>query len=237
MLLAIDTSTRYASVALATEDAVLASRTWHSTSNHTESLMPEVASLLGDQQITPAGLSAVAVALGPGGFSALRVGISVAKGLCVPNATPLIGVGTLDLEAFPYLGSSLAVCSVLDAGRNEISSGFWGVNRERIREDRVCTLDELLKEIVEELPERVLLCGEGLQGRIDAVKENVVGRDIVVAQTVPAARVWSLVALGWRRLGAGETDDAAALQPYYLRMPSIGGPKRRDRVQQSPHSR
>ncbi len=83
MLLAIDTSTRYAGVALADEERVVSCRVWYSNMNHTMELMPQIAESLEAQDIDVASLEGVAVALGPGGFSALRVGMSVAKGLIV----------------------------------------------------------------------------------------------------------------------------------------------------------
>ena len=58
------------------------------------------------------------MALGPGGFSALRVGISVAKGLALPLDIPLVGVGTLEMEAYPYAGAGIPVCPLLEAGRS-----------------------------------------------------------------------------------------------------------------------
>ena len=119
MLLAIDTSTRYAGVALADDQRVIAARTWYSTANHTTELMPAVAQLLQGRATAVQDLEGVAVALGPGGFSALRVGVSVAKGLAAAGGLKIVGVGSLDLEAFPYAGSGLPVCSLwrLDEGR------------------------------------------------------------------------------------------------------------------------
>ena len=137
MLLAIDTSTRFAGVALADEHRVVAARTWYSTANHTAELMPAVAQLLQDKAAAVQDLEAVAVALGPGGFSALRVGSSVGKGLAAAAGLPIIGVGSLDLEAFPYAGSGLAVCALLEAGRGEAASALFGPEGERLREDRV----------------------------------------------------------------------------------------------------
>ena len=77
------------------------SLTWRSAYNHTSLLMPAVRQSLQQLGISARELEAVAVALGPGGFSALRVGISAAKGLALPWDTPLVGVGTLETEAYP----------------------------------------------------------------------------------------------------------------------------------------
>ena len=227
MLLALDTSTRYASVALADEDRVVASRTWHSTVNHTAELMPAVAHLLESRGMTAAELDAVAVALGPGGFSALRVGISVAKGLALVARIPILGVGTLDLEAHPYLKSGIPVCALLEAGRQECATALFGPDGIRLREDRVCTAEELLAEITG----AAIFCGEGVTSWQDQIA-GACGTRAQVVQPVPAARVWALATIGQEKLAAGETGDITTLQPEYLRMPSIGAPKQRDRVPQ-----
>ncbi len=231
MLLALDTSTRYASVALADEERVVASRTWHSTINHTAELMPAVAHLMESRGLTAEQLDGVAVALGPGGFSALRVGISAAKGLALVARKPIVGVGTLDLEAYPYLKSGVPVCALLEAGRQECASAFYGPDGIRLREDRVCTADELLAEVVEKESGPAIFCGEGVTGWKDAIAEAL-GAKAQIVWPVPAARVWALAAIAREKLLSGETSDLATLQPEYLRMPSIGAPKRRDRIPQ-----
>jgi tRNA threonylcarbamoyladenosine biosynthesis protein TsaB len=227
MLLVIDTSTRNAGVALAREGQVLAARSWRSAVNHTAELMPAVAQLLEGAELSVHDLEGIAVALGPGGFSALRVGMSVAKGLALASGNPLVGIGTLDAEAQPYLQSGLPVCALLDAGRSEVSTACWGVDGLRLREDRICPPTELLEEVAGP----ALFCGEGTQAHAEVVRERMGDKAVVVGHS-PAARLWALASLGDKRMQAGENDDVATLQPYYLRMPSIGGPKRRDRVRQ-----
>lgn len=224
MLLSIDTSTRYAGVALSNEERVLSCRWWYSTTNHTTQLMPAVSDLLTDSGLTPRDLSGIAVALGPGGFSALRVGMSVAKGLALVAQKPLLGVGTLDLEAIPYLESGLPVCAMLDAGRQEVASAYFGASGQRTREDLICPPKELLTGITQQ----TIFCGEGVLPWISLIKEELGPLAVVVTHLSPANRLWSLSEIGRQRLAAGESDDLTALQPYYLRMPSIGGPKRRD---------
>ena len=147
MILALDTSTRYAGVALTTEDQVVALHTWHSFYNHTSELMPSVVNILEHVGVTVGELGGVAVALGPGGFSALRVGISAAKGLALVAKKPIFGVGTLELEAFPYLDSGVYVCALLEAGREECATALFAANGIRVREDRVCTADDLILEV------------------------------------------------------------------------------------------
>jgi tRNA threonylcarbamoyladenosine biosynthesis protein TsaB len=232
MLLALDTSTRYASVALADEDRVVALRAWHSAINHTAELMPAVAQLLEGRGLTVGQLEGVAVALGPGGFSALRVGISAAKGLALVAKKPIIGVGTLELEAFPYLRSGVPVCALLEAGREECATALYGPDGVRVREDRVCTADDLLAEIADKVPGPVTFCGEGVAAWKDAIT-GALGSNAQIVSPIPAARGWALAAIGKERLLSGEVSDLTTLQPEYLRMPSIGVPKQRDRVAQT----
>jgi tRNA threonylcarbamoyladenosine biosynthesis protein TsaB len=228
MLLAIDTSTRYAGVALADERRVLLARCWYSSVNHTTELMPAVSDTLKSQGLAPRDLEGIAIALGPGGFSALRVGLSAAKGLALVAKKPLVGLSTLELEAFPYIGSGLPVCALLDAGRKEVASAHFAADGQRVRDDIICLPEELLSEFTQP----TLFCGEGVPLWAELIKERRGPLALAIPHWSPASRLWSLVELGRRKLAAGETGDLATLQPYYLRMPSIGGPKRRDWVPQ-----
>ena len=121
MLLAIDTSTRFAGVLLWKDGLPLFSQSWHSVQNHTSQLMPAIQRTLQHSGTQAKDLDAVAVALGPGGFSALRVGMSAAKGLSLPFGIPLIGITTLEAEAFPYSGTGLPICPLLNIGRREMA--------------------------------------------------------------------------------------------------------------------
>ena len=149
-------------------------------------------------------------------------------------AIPIIGVGSLDLEAYPFRQAGLPVCALLEAGRGEAASALIDSDGKRIREDHISGPDDLLTEIAnsgESAP--VLFCGEGMPAWAERIRESLGGRG-VLCHTPPSARAGSLAALAQGRLEVGDTDDLDTLQPEYLRMPSIGVPKRRDRrVQQS----
>lgn len=229
MILSIDTSTRYAGVALSDDERVVACRLWYSRVNHTAELMPAVAQTLESHGITASELEAVAVALGPGGFSSLRVGLSVAKGLSAASVLPLVGVGTLELEARPYLETGMSVCAMLDAGRGEVATARFDSTGHPQGEETIWPPDELLDSIAEPTQ----FCGEGVVPWAPLIKERLGPMALVMASPSPGNRLWSLAAIAKERLAAGKTDDPAALQPNYLRMPSIGQPKQRDRRRQS----
>ena len=221
MLLAIDTSTRYGGLALWSGDRVLVTFCWYSTYNHTAELMPAIEHVMDKANISPSELEAISVALGPGGFSALRVGIGTAKGLALPLNIPLVGLGTLEMEAYPYAGMGLPVCAVLDSGRSEVATATFqesGGHWRKLREERVCTPEEL----VESISEPTIFCGEGVPHRVEQL-QRVLGRNgVVVGFHTPASRLWALGVLAGTRLKMGDVDSLASLQPLYLRSPSIG---------------
>ena len=238
MLLCIDTSSRHGGVALSDTDGVVAeARLWHSTANHTTQLMPAVAELLASRKLSAAELSGVAVALGPGPFSALRVGVSAAKGLAMAAGYPTIGIDTLSLEARPHLTPDGIVSAWLDAGRNEVAAAWFRGSGERVQEDAIDSPDVLLND-EPALPDGALIyCGEAAHARRDAIKDfgdqrGDPSRPTVAVPWTPASRLWALAELAAGRLRDGGSDDLATLQPYYLRMPTIGAPKRRDTVRQ-----
>ena len=237
MILSIDTSSRHGGVALSdSHGAVIEARLWRSTANHTAQLMPAVDELLKALGIRAADLDGAAVALGPGPFSALRVGVSAAKGLAMAGGYPIIGVDTLTLEARPHLTPDGIVAAWLDAGRNEVAVGRFDGNGERVREDEIAAPETLLEEEPTPPEGALIYCGEAAHTRQDIIRGYDDGKrqshSVAPAPWTPADRLWALAELAAKRLQGGDTDDLVSLQPYYLRMPTIGVAKRRDRVRQ-----
>ncbi|MCA1554508.1 MAG: tRNA (adenosine(37)-N6)-threonylcarbamoyltransferase complex dimerization subunit type 1 TsaB, partial [Chloroflexi bacterium] len=108
MLLAIDTATALAGIALMDTSGVpkgielRGSTEWHTERNHTVELLPNVVRLMSECSVSASELQAIAVAIGPGSYTGLRIGLSVAKGFCFANGAALIGVPTLDISAHAY---------------------------------------------------------------------------------------------------------------------------------------
>jgi len=220
MDLVVDTATRFACVALVREGQVQASLTWRSTRNHTAELAPAVQSLLERAGLTPRDLTALFVVKGPGGFSALRAGMALAKGMAVALGLPLVGVGTLEAEAWPYLGLGLPVCPLLPMGRGEYA---WAVYRgeggvpEEVRPPALADPATL----VAETPRPALFCGEGARDLAPLLRERL-GREARIPPLAPPTRHPGAVAhLAQLRLDATGPDNPATLQPLYLRRPSI----------------
>ena len=126
MELSIDTSTRYAGVCLSQQGAVVAEYSWFSRQNHSVELLPAVERLLKEVDIAARDLACIVIAIGPGGFSALRVGMSSAKGLGIALDIPLVALNTLDVEADPYRRLQMPVYALLDMGRGEAAAALYG---------------------------------------------------------------------------------------------------------------
>ena len=231
MILAIDTSTRKAGVALWKDGSVVSALCWQSRHNHTAELMPAIQQVLSRAGVATNQLDCTGVALGPGGFSALRVGISAAKGLAMPLNIPLVGVGTLELEAYPYSDTGLPIRPLLDMGRSEVATSLFQNSQDswiKLEEERICTPEELAASV----SHQTLFCGEGVPARSAQLRQELGALGLIMSSHTQASRLWALASLTAERHKAGEVDSPAALQPFYLRSPSIGPPKSPQRVSQ-----
>ena len=123
--LVIDTSTRYGTVGL-WADGLSRAATWRSRNNHTSELMPAVQWLLDAEGLSPSGLDGIIVAVGPGGFSALRTGLGVAKGLALAASLQIASVSSLEAMAYAWRDSAVRVCALLSVGRDAVAWGAFG---------------------------------------------------------------------------------------------------------------
>jgi len=221
MILAIDTATRFASLALYDPQRVWAELTWHSWDNHTVELVPNLERLLAGQRLTVGDLTGVVVGLGPGSFTGLRVGLSVAKGLAFAAGLPLVGVPTLDVVAYAHQDRKLPLWAILRAGRRGVCAAYYPLKGPWPQPDAylLTTVEEL------EVPEgeRVLFCGELEAEEVQRLRQRWGERGVVAGPAASLRRAGFLAELGWQRLERGEADDLAGLSPIYLRRPDIGG--------------
>ena len=126
MLLAIDTATHFAGLALYDQGQVLAEESWYSAMTHTVELMPRIQRLLSTHQLAIESLAGIGVSLGPGSFTGLRIGLAAAKGMALPYRLPLVGVPTLDVVAYPFQNADQPVWAVIRAGRGRIGAALAG---------------------------------------------------------------------------------------------------------------
>ncbi len=214
MLLAIDTSTQTVGLALYDGAQVLAETIWQTRNHHTVEVAPALDELLKRCGVKPAGLRALAVALGPGSFTSLRIGLAIAKGLAFSLQIPVVGVPTLDILAAAQPLAHQPLAAVLRAGRGRLAlvwyqavDGAWQAQGE----PKVVTLDELSHHI----HRPTLVCGE-----LSAEDRQVLARkwkNVILASPARSARRPAYLAeLAWKRWQDGQVDDPVSLAPIYL---------------------
>ncbi|MEQ8677684.1 MAG: tRNA (adenosine(37)-N6)-threonylcarbamoyltransferase complex dimerization subunit type 1 TsaB [Aggregatilineales bacterium] len=139
MLLAIDTATRFMSLAIHDEHELIAEYTARIGNHHTTAVAPTLQTLMQSCEVTMQEVTAVAVSVGPGSYTGVRIGVAMAKGIASAHNLPLIGMSTLDILAYgqPNTPAGNALIAVVQAGRGRIivqsyrwRKGSWGSRNE-----------------------------------------------------------------------------------------------------------
>jgi tRNA threonylcarbamoyladenosine biosynthesis protein TsaB len=215
VLLAIDTSTRIVGLALYDGIQVLSESSWSSIDYHTVELAPAVAEALKKASLTnDETLGALAVALGPGSFTGLRIGMALAKGLALARHLPIIGVPTLDILAAAQSVQPKRLAAVLRAGRGRLAVGWYEAqnnNWKRVQDIEVCTPEELAYRI----DQPTTICGE--LSEAERIFFNRDQPNVELASPAKSLRRCGFLAeLAWQRWKAGLVDNPASLSPIYL---------------------
>jgi tRNA threonylcarbamoyladenosine biosynthesis protein TsaB len=204
-------------VALHDGRKVVAEVGWESVNNQTVELAPTVAALMERADVDAAGLSGIAVAIGPGSYTGLRVGVGFAKGLALVHNRRLIGVPTLDILAAALPRSDRPLVVVAEAGRSRICAGFYewkGKGWQSSAPPEIVDWETLIEKVE---PDAIMA------GEISAEGAKLVRISKKKLLLTPPAdstrRSGYLAEIGWFRLRRGRTDDPAALTPIYLREP------------------
>jgi tRNA threonylcarbamoyl adenosine modification protein YeaZ len=221
MQLAIDTSTEYAGLALVRDSEVLAEMNWHCGLNHTVELYPHLDFLMKSARAQMKELDCIIVALGPGSFNGLRVGVSAAKGLALNLAIPIIGIGTLQATAYSHAETGLPICAVQNAGREEIAAAIYKLKPRKgwteIQAEHLTTPALLAGSI----KETTLFCGEIKSAVALELKKLLKSKAVIPSPAFQLRRAVFLAELGLKRRAAGQFDNLSTLQPVYLRRPPI----------------
>lgn len=219
LILGIDTATVQASCAVGGHEGVLAAAQSAKGRRHAEHLAPSIRFTCEMAGVELSEISVVAVDLGPGLFTGLRVGIATAKALAHALKVPMIGVPSLDLLAFPVRYSSRLIVAAIDARRGEL---YWGCYRQvpggvqRIGDHRVGSPDEVASELVA-TGEEILLVGDGALRYADHFES--IPEVELADQGLAHPSAASLVQLAHARALREQFEQPNSLEPVYLRKP------------------
>jgi tRNA threonylcarbamoyladenosine biosynthesis protein TsaB len=213
MLLAVDTSTAQVGLAIYDGSQVISEYAWRSSQRHTVELAPAIFDVLKRCGLTMDNIQGLGVALGPGSFTSLRVGLSLAKGLALSRHLPLIGIPTLDILAAAQPSSRLPLIVAIQAGRGRFAVGWYKSSKNGWQAKvpaQVLTLERLTNEV----RSPVIVCGELTSEERQKLAEKADVHLVSPAQSIRRPAV--LAELAWARWQAGQVDDEAKLAPIYL---------------------
>ncbi len=221
-IIGLDTGIPIASLAVI-KDGKIAAEIARSTASHGAALPDAVNELLRAAGITIREVGAIAVGIGPGSFTGLRIGLSYAKGIALASGSALIGVPSLDsialgaLEAAPARIGAI-ICPILDARKGEVYTALYRIvpdGLEKLTRDLVMPLARLTSNFQGE----AILAGDA---RANDAAALLASRDIgvtVLASRILASRATYIAVLGASRVARGESDPIATLEPLYVRPP------------------
>jgi tRNA threonylcarbamoyladenosine biosynthesis protein TsaB len=233
-ILGLDTASSTASVALIENGELTAEESYPAGSealgcpggkraNYAEIILPLIDAVLSRRGLAVGELSGLAISIGPGSFTGLRIGLSTVKGLAYGSETPLVGIPTLRAHAARARGWRGLICSFLDARKNEVYAALFrsgGVNVDRLTEDFVAPVQFIIEKIQSTAgQDPCLFVGDGIARHKElltgalGVQAHMLGGDALCSAAAAVAR------LSEEKFRRGEVDRAETLRPLYLRSP------------------
>ncbi len=219
MILAIDTATRWTGLALHDGTAVITEMGWRSANTQTIELAPAISQITERQNVAFSDLHAIAVAIGPGSYTGLRVGLGVAKGLSLAHQIPLIGVPTLDIIAHSFGLREGQLVVTAEAGRRRVCAAMYqwhGPRGWRAAEQPIIVA---WPELLADLSGVVTFAGEISTEAAKAIR--AASKEFQVAlPSRSTRRAGCMAEMAWQRLRKGQVDNARTLAPVYLKDPA-----------------
>ena len=221
LILAIDCATAQTGLAVLRDTIVIGEVCWVTKHNQTVEMYPRLDAMLNKAGVALSSIEAIAVTRGPGSYNGVRVGMAAAKGFAFALNKPLIGVSTLEAEAWRFKDFGRSVAAILPLGHDyavavfDIQNGKW----TRAVAEQAMTTEELLAA----LPSRAILTGDLPDRLLLALRDS--SPDLDIACEAETSRAAALGRIAFERVSKGETDTPASLQALYLRRPQVTLPK------------
>lgn len=215
MLLAIDTSSLVLSCALAEKDKLVAEWTVQRKLTHSEQLVPHLDSMMKEAGVAKKDITAIAISIGPGSFTGLRIGLATAKMAAYIWKVPLIGVDTLEALAWNMAGSQAFILPLVDAQRGNVYTALYGAFQELWKEkpEGVAAIGDVIDQAVKHGGPLIAVgeCADKYKDQLTAA-----GIQLAPAQN-RCARAGSVALAGLSHLAKGETSNPLTILPNYIR--------------------
>lgn len=222
IILSIDSSATAASAALVEDSKLIGEFFTNTDFTHSRTLAPMIENLLNVTGKKTSDVDLIAVSNGPGSFTGVRIGVSVAKGIAFADDLPCIAVSTLEAMAYNLTLTDCVVCAVMDARRNQVYNAMFRIRFgevERLCEDRAIAIEDLKAEIDEKYTgERVILVGDGSTITMREVMDLPTPVEIA-PHNLRYQRASSVASAAQAHIDAGEKPvKSSELLPSYLRL-------------------
>lgn len=219
-VLAIDSSSLVASVAVMEDSIMTAEYTINYKKTHSQTLLPMLKEISDNIGLDLNSIDAIAIAGGPGSFTGLRIGSATAKGLGLALDKPLIHVPTLEAMAYNFFGSDKLICPIMDAKRNQVYTGIYEFHQNElvvVKEQTAMAVEDLIQELGER-NRSVIFTGDGIPVYQDLIAEQLKIDFCFAPAHLNRQRAGAVGALGMRYFEQGKIVTASEHIPDYLRL-------------------
>lgn len=217
-ILAIESSTMVASVAIVSEETLLAEYTINHKKTHSQTLLSMIDEIVKMSETNIEDVDAIAVSGGPGSFTGLRIGSSTGKGLGLALDKPMIHIPTMDAMAYNLFGTKYLVCPMMDARRSQVYSGIYECEDALVikREQNLSLISEVVEEL-NVLRRGVILMGDGVPINFKYIQDNLNVPYFIAPPHLNRNKAGAVGALAIEYYIAGKTEHAREHLPNYLR--------------------
>ncbi len=219
-IMGIESSGLVASTAVVVDGQLVSEYTVHNKQTHSQTLLPMLRDAVERSGIALEEFDAIAVSVGPGSFTGLRIGSSTAKGLGLALGKPLVAVSSLEALAYGVFGTKGFICPIMDARRNQVYSAVYqygGSSLEEVKEPQAVPIDELVDWLNAEGRD-VILLGDGVPVFREAIEETLCVEHGYAPPHLSMQRAGAVAALGERYALEGRVEAAGEHKPVYLRL-------------------
>lgn len=218
-VLAIESSAVTASVAIMTEDTLIAEYTINYKKTHSQTLLPMIDEICRMTETDVSDIDIVAVSDGPGSFTGLRIGAATGKGIALAKDKPMVAVPTLEAMAYNLMGDKRLICPVMDARRQHLYSGLYRFDAEKLEiiHEQCLISNQELVDILNAQDEEVVFVGDGIDVAGDYIKDNLKCRYSFSKPHIKTQRASSVALAAIYMAQEGKTINSDLMKPDYLR--------------------
>lgn len=219
-ILAIDSSSMVATVAVTTDGVLNAEYTLNHKKTHSQTLLPMIDEICKSIELDMESIDAIAISGGPGSYTGLRIGSATAKGFGLALNKPIINVPTMDALAYNMFSSSYIICPMMDARRGQVYTGiyrFRGTEMETIKEQCIMMIDELIYAL-DKIGMPVMFLGDGVDTQKDTIESKMATEHYYAPASMNRQKASSLASLAEIYFKEGKCESAAEHKPEYLRL-------------------